>query len=407
MRLGPYEILSPLGAGGMGEVYKARDIRLDRLVAIKVLPADVATDPDRLRRFEKEARAASALNHPNILAVYDVGSRDSIPHIAMEFVDGKTLRDVISVSQLPLRKLLEIALQIAEALAAAHDASIVHRDLKPSNILLSKEGFVKLFDFGLAKRAPDAVLEADSRASTESKTEPGALVGTVEYMSPEQAGGLPVDARSDQFSFGLLVYEMACGRRAFRRGTTAETLVAILREEPQPLGELRPDLPGPLHWLVERCLAKAPEERYASTRDLARDLHQLKDHLSEIRSVDLAAKKGILASSFTRRVALPLLGVLVGAAIVLTIRPGSSRSNKPVRFAIFPPEGGSFNFDSSSPAPVAISSDGRKVVFGVRDRDGSESLWVRALEDVETRQLPGTAGATYPFWSPGGQFIAF
>src|SRR5207245_4639793 len=172
---------------------------------IKVLPADVATDPDRLQRFEKEARAASALNHPNILTVYDVGSRDSIPHIAMEFVDGKTLRDVISVSQLPLRKLLEIALQIAEALAAAHEAGIVHRDLKPSNVLLSKEGFVKLFDFGLAKRAPAATLDVDSHASTKSpsRTEPGALVGTVEYMSPEQASGLPVDARSDQFSFGL------------------------------------------------------------------------------------------------------------------------------------------------------------------------------------------------------------
>jgi len=393
----------------MGEVYKARDIRLDRWVAIKVLPEAVAADPDRLRRFEKEALAASALNHPNILSVYGVGSGDSIPHIAMEFVDGKTLRDLIAASPLPLRKILDISLQIAEALAAAHEAGIVHRDLKPSNVLISKEGFVKLFDFGLAKRAPAAVLDADSRASTESPsmTEPGALLGTVEYMSPEQASGLPVDARSDQFSFGLLVYEMACGRRAFHRQTTAETLVAILREDPRPLDELRPDLPAPIRWLVERCLAKSPEERFASTRDLAHDLRQLREHFSEIQSIDPAARRGAFAPSFARRIALPLIGVLLGAAIILTLRPGSSRSSNSVRFAILPPDGGSFNFDSGSPAPVAITSDGRRVVYGARDRKGSALLWVRSLEDVEARPLHGTEGATYPFWSPGGQSIAF
>ncbi len=277
-RLGPYEILSPIGAGGMGEVYKARDSRLGRDVAIKVLSAEAAERSDRRARFEKEARAASALNHPNIVSIFDIGSENESVYIAMELVDGATLRDSLPADPLPPRKILDIACQITDGLAKAHDAGIVHRDLKPENVMISRDGFVKILDFGLAKlveTAPENVSEVPTG------TTPGMIMGTLGYMSPEQAAGRPLDFRSDQFSVGTILYEMAAGKRAFRRDTSAETLVAIIRDEPQPLGQLNSRIPAPLRWIVERCLAKNPEERYASTRDLARDLATLREHLGE------------------------------------------------------------------------------------------------------------------------------
>jgi eukaryotic-like serine/threonine-protein kinase len=411
MRLGNYEILSPLGAGGMGEVYRARDTKLGRTVAVKVLPAELSADPAQLRRFGREARAVSALQHPNIVAVYDVGQEGPTSYIAMELVEGRTLRDALAGGPLPVRKLLDIALQIADALAAAHETGIIHRDVKPSNVVLSKDGFVKLLDFGLSKRPSEEAPESDSKTLTESPSEtaPGLLVGTVEYMSPEQASGRPVDFRSDQFSFGVLLYEMATGRRPFRRGTTTDTLVAILRDEPVPVEQLRPDLPPPLRWLIERCLAKVADERSASTRDLARDLRELRDHFSEIQAGPPegnpkergpAAKRALL-------IAAPVLAALLVAAAILMARRGSTQISNPVRFPVFPPEHGGFNFDSDSPAPVAISADGRKLIYGVRDRNGRDLLWVRLIEDVEAKPLPGTEGATYPFWSPDGRFIGF
>src|SRR5262249_31565228 len=230
--LGVYEIVAPLGAGGMGEVWRARDSRLGREVAIKILPADVASDPGRLKRFEKEARAASALNHPNIVTIYDVGTTDSISWIAMERVDGKTLRELLFAGALPTRKLLPIAAQIADGLARAHEAGIVHRDLKPENVMVTKEGLVKILDFRLAK-LPAVGMGSDegSRLPTETGTSPGVVLGTVGYMSPEQAGGQPLDFRSDQFSLGSILYEIATGKRAFQKKTAVETLTAILNEE--------------------------------------------------------------------------------------------------------------------------------------------------------------------------------
>jgi serine/threonine protein kinase len=413
-RLGPYEILSPLGAGGMGEVYKSRDIRLDRFVALKVLPAEVASDPDRLRRFEQEARAASALNHPNILSVYDVGSRDTISYIITELVEGKTLRDLLLSGPLPLKKLLDFAVQIAEGLASAHEAGIVHRDLKPANIMISKDGFAKILDFGLARipAAPGGLgPDADTDASTETagETGPGAIVGTISYMSPEQASGKRIDFRSDQFSFGSVLYEMATGRCAFRSQTNVDTLAAILHAEPEPVGQIRPEVPAPLQWLTDRCLAKQPSDRFASTRDLARDLASLRDHAGELSGGRLSAPSIPGASQGRSRAAFWFLGLAVLLLVVLSIvRPFRSPSrSRPLSLSIVPPERLSLNVSGSSPAPVAMSADGSRLVFGARDASGGDLLCVRSLESGHAEALAGTEGATYPFWSADGRSIGF
>lgn len=290
-RLGPYEILSPLGVGGMGEVYRARDSRLGRDVAIKILPAELATDQDRLKRFEREARAASGLSHPNIVTVYDVGTADSVSYMVIELIEGETLHGLIAPGPLPIRKLLEIAVQVAEGLAAAHEAGIVHRDLKPLNIMVSRAGFAKILDFGLAKvTAPasgpaDPLLRTAPQPETASGTTGGVILGTTDYMSPEQARGQVVDFRSDQFSFGAVLYEMTTGRRAFGRPTQIDTLTAILQQEPTPIERFRPDCPAPLRWIIERCLAKSASDRYSSTRDLAREIQTLKEHLSDVSGI--------------------------------------------------------------------------------------------------------------------------
>jgi len=264
----------------MGEVYRARDVRLDRGVAIKILPAEFSADSDRLHRFHREARSASALNHPNIVTIYELGQDESTHYIAMELVEGVTLRDMLSGGSLPMRKAIHIATQIAEGLAKAHDAGIAHRDVKPANLMVSKDGFVKILDFGLAKPAC-AEISPDGRTASAPSTRPGVLLGTPEYMSPEQACGQLLDFRSDQFSFGVVLYEMVTGKRAFSRRTVAETLVAILREQPEPVNSQAPDAPAPLCWAIERCLAKEPEKRYANTQDLARELAAMRDRFSE------------------------------------------------------------------------------------------------------------------------------
>ena len=238
MRLGPYEILSPLGAGGMGEVYRAKDERLGREVAIKVLSAELSQDASRVKRFEKEARSASALNHPNIVTVYDMGASEGVSYIAMERVDGETLRKLVSSGPIPVKKLLPIATQVADGLARAHEAGIVHRDLKPENVMVTRDGLVKILDFGLAKLASTGSgSDEGSKLPTVSGTTPGVIMGTVGYMSPEQAGGATVDFRSDQFSFGSILYELVTGKRAFTGKTPIDVLGAILNDEPQPIAD--------------------------------------------------------------------------------------------------------------------------------------------------------------------------
>ncbi|HEY1434904.1 MAG TPA: serine/threonine-protein kinase, partial [Thermoanaerobaculia bacterium] len=326
-RLGPYEILAPIGAGGMGEVYRAKDPRLGRELALKVLPAVFSQDADRLHRFEQEARSASALNHPNIITIHEIGSADGTAFIAMEFVDGTSLRELLAAGPLSTKKLLDVAVQIGEGLAKAHGAGIVHRDLKPENVMISRDGYVKLLDFGLAKLfiAPQEQLSGMA-TFVHQETQPGTVMGTVGYMSPEQASGRAVDFRSDQFALGSILYEMATGKRAFQKDTGAETLTAIIKEEPEPVAQLNPKAPAPFRWIVERCLAKDPEERYASTRDLARDLKSVREHITEaISSVSGAtsvAEPSRRRASTLGRIALAavLLAAGIGGGIVLDRR---------------------------------------------------------------------------------------
>jgi predicted ATPase len=280
-KLGPFEIIAPLGAGGMGQVYRARDTRLERTVAIKLLPIAVSDSSDRLLRFAQEARSASALNHPNIVTIYELGQDGSSHYIAMELVEGKTLRELLASDLLPMRKAIEIGTQIAEGLTKAHEAGITHRDLKPENLMVSHDGFVKILDFGLAKYAAPGGERPDLFSTSTSLTASGQILGTVGYMSPEQVRGSQLDFRSDQFSFGLVLYEMVTGKRPFLRATAAETLVAILREQAEPIGVQNPEAPAPLCWAIERCMAKEPDKRYISTRELARELAAIRDCFSE------------------------------------------------------------------------------------------------------------------------------
>jgi len=276
-KLGPYQIIELLGAGGMGEVYRARDVRLDRLVAIKILPAALSADSDRLHRFEQEARAASALNHPNIVTIYDRGQDGSDYYIAMELVEGKTLRELLVLGLLPIRKAIEIAAQVADGLAKAHEAGIAHRDLKPENLMVSHDGFVKILDFGLAKLASAGAASSEMRTSSAWQTRPGLVLGTVQYMSPEQASGGQPDFRSDQFSLGLVLYEMVTKKRAFQRSTEAETLVAILREQAETHRSAKPgrsrsavlgyrEVPGER---ARQALRSLPEISHASLQPYA------------------------------------------------------------------------------------------------------------------------------------------
>ena len=320
-RLGPYEILGPLGAGGMGEVYRARDTRLGREVAIKVLPAELAADPDRMRRFEQEARAASALNHPNVVTVHDVGSEAGRFYIAMELVEGSSLRERIAGGPLSSQEVAAIGAQIAEGLAKAHAAGLVHRDLKPENVMISSDGFVKILDFGLAKLAPLEAAGSQSLAETaEQRTAAGILLGTVGYMSPEQASGMPLDHRSDQFALGAILYELASERKAFQRTSVAETLAAILREEPPPLSSIASRVPETLSRIVARCLAKNPQERYDSTRDLARDL----------KCIGEPSVGGFAAGSGRRfRPAWPIAAILIAAVAALAAVWWARRSRPP------------------------------------------------------------------------------
>jgi hypothetical protein len=320
-RLGSYEIVRPIGAGGMGEVYRARDTKLSRDVAIKVLPPELARDTGRLARFEKEARAASALSHPSIVAIYDIGQVDGIAFIAMELVEGKTLRELVAAGPVPVKKLLSVAAQAADGLAKAHAAGIVHRDLKPENLMVTREGFVKILDFGLVKLVPGSEDSRGAEHPTVTRgTEAGTVLGTAGYMSPEQASGEPADFRSDQFSLGSILYEMATGKRAFERPTSVQTLSAIIESEPEPLATAAPRLPASLLWVVERCLAKDPEDRYGSTKDLARDLAALRDHSSGISAAGVASPAGrrlrlspiAMASGVLAAVGLAALTFLAG-----------------------------------------------------------------------------------------------
>jgi serine/threonine protein kinase len=310
-RLGPYEIVSALGSGGIGEVYRARDTRLERQVAVKVLSAKLAESTEALSRFEREAKAIAALSHPNILALHDFGQADGTCYTVTELLEGETLRSRLSQGALPGRKAVEHALQIAQGLAAAHEKGIVHRDLKPENIFLTRTGLVKILDFGLAKYEPPVIDESVS-PTIASKTEFGAVLGTVGYMSPEQVRGRPADHRSDIFSFGCLLYEMLSGRRAFQDKSPAETMAAIARDDPSELSELVPAIPPGLDRIVRHCLEKDPEQRFQSVRDVAFDLLPLSSGSTSVPAGVVSARRAL-----ARWVAWSLVGLSIGVAFTL------------------------------------------------------------------------------------------
>jgi len=401
-RLGAcYEILGALGAGGMGEVYRGRDLRLGREVAIKVLPADVAGDPARMGRFEQEARAASALNHPNIVTLHDLGRHGSSAYQVLELVAGRTVRDLLAEGQLPLRRALSIAEQIAAGLATAHGAGIVHRDLKPENVMVRDDGVVKILDFGLAKLERARVDAGSQIATATGGTSPGMVLGTVGYMSPEQARGGTVDFRSDQFALGAVLYELVSGARPFRGESAVQTLSAIIEKEPEPVARLRSGVPRPLVWIVERCLAKDPAERYASTLDLQRDLARVRQELSEVAvSGELSAAPAPRASGWRAgaAVALLLCGVAVG---LLAARLGFGTSTPAPHV---PPTLRTLTF-SGQDSLASASPDGRTLVFR-STRDGISRIWLKSLTDGT--EAPLTAGSdTRPRFSPDGTSVLF
>jgi len=382
VRLGPYEILSPLGAGGMGEVWRARDTRLGREVAIKVLPAELDTDPERLKRFEREARAVSSLSHPNIVTVYEVARQDDASVIVMELVEGQTLRGLLGGTPVPLRKILAIAPQIAEGLARAHAAGIVHRDLKPENVMVTGDGRVKILDFGLAKLTQPE-LESDAtaaRPTVSMATRPGIVMGTVSYMSPEQALGHPLDFRSDQFSLGSVLYEMATGRTAFRRESVPQTLTAIIEDDPDPVGRAAPKTPAPLRWVIERCLSKEPKGRYASTEDLARELADLRDHVTELSSGSAVEIEPARRRPRWRAIALALagLGALVGM-FVLGDRARLAKTSDP-RFR-------QLTFRGAGIGTARFAPDGQTIVFSSQTEGKPPEILSMRLDSPEARSL--------------------
>jgi serine/threonine protein kinase len=331
-KLGPYVIVSLAGAGGMGEVYRARDGRLNREVAIKVLPAAFARDPERLRRFQQEAQAVAALNHPNILAIHDFGDHEGSPYIVTEFLEGETLRDRMRPGALPMRKATEYGEQVARGLAAAHEKGIVHRDLKPENIFITRDGRVKILDFGLAKLARSEGIPATDAETLVSQTEPGVVMGTAGYMSPEQVKGQTADQRSDLFSFGAILYEMLSGRRAFRGDTSVETMSAILKEDPPELTETNRSVPPVMERIVRHCLEKNPEERFQSARDVAFNLQSLSGSTSQVAAIAPASRAPARAG---RMAAVAGASLIVLAGVFWAggaLRPIPSPVFKPLTF---------------------------------------------------------------------------
>jgi len=401
-RLGPYEIVSLLGAGGMGEVYRARDPRLGRDVAIKVLPAAFSTSVDRLHRFEQEARAAAALAHPNILAVYDIGTADVAPFIVSELLEGETLRDRLRAGPVGVRKAIQLALPIAHGLAAAHEKGIIHRDLKPENVFITSDNRVKILDFGLAKLTQDQSVAGSTLATVPSPTEPGVMLGTVGYMAPEQVRALPVDHRADLFAFGAILYELLSGRRAFSRDTGPETMASILNEDPPELTGVAA-IPPELVRIVNRCLEKTPAARFQNAGDLAFALHGLSDMSSTSRAVSFGRPRSSIRTSWIGWAAAALLLVVLTP---IAYQHGRERRLTPdrMRFNALP------NVEYAPPGNFSVSPDGRHIAFAGRGPDGIPRLWIRSMDSLETRPLPGSelSGVTPPpFWSPDSRFIAF
>ena len=403
--LGPYEILSFIGAGGMGEVYRARDKRLGRYVAVKVMLRESGEGSELSQRFEREARAISNLNHPHICSVYDIGSQSGIDYLVMEYLEGETLSRRLTGGPLPQDQALRIAIEVADALDKAHRQGFVHRDLKPGNIMLTKSG-AKLLDFGLVKltrpRAGVSAEAVETQATTElALTQQGAVLGTSYYMAPEQLQGKPTDARTDIFAFGAVLYEMLTARRAFQGRNSASVIGAILHEEPEPISAIRPGgghLNVQLEHVIQSCISKDPDERWQT-------MHDVKSQLEWIRQQKISGSaRTVAVRRLTRRMLLfggagLLAAAALGFAVAgLVFRPAIPG---PVRFTVSPPEGTVLS------GSIAVSPDGERLAFVTATGEGAQQLRVRSLDSLDARALPGTEGASHPFWSPDGQFIGF
>src|SRR5277367_6540621 len=405
-KLGPYQIESLLGAGGMGEVYRARDTRLDRTVAIKILTQGVADTPEVRQRFEREARAVSSLSHPHICVLYDVGNQDGIEYLVMEYLEGETLAARIAKGSLTTAELLRYAAQIADALDKAHRQGIVHRDLKPANVMLTKTG-AKLLDFGLAK--DEEILQGDPGSSpTMSRplTMQGSIVGTMQYMSPEQLEGKPADARSDIFSFGAMLYEMATGHKAFEAKSHASLIAAILKEEPRPMRELQPLTPPALEHIVRACLAKDPDERPQSAHDLKLQLEWMRESSGISQSQLAQPAPTIAVTEPSRRKAKTASIILVTAVCTLLVAAALAYFFKPQPA---PAERLEFSIPlQNEMSHLALSADGRMLAFVSPDPvSGANMVSVQRIGSPGVSVLPGTAGASYPFWSPDDAYVAF
>ena len=409
-KLGPYEIAAPLGAGGMGEVYRARDTRLDRSVAIKILPAHLADRPEAAERFEREARTISSLNHPNICQLHDVGLQDGVRFLVMELLEGETLAERLRRGPMPMEQVLRYAAEIATGLHAAHRRGVVHRDLKPGNIMLTKSG-AKLMDFGLAKGIVSSNAISEGLTATLSSSHPspltqqGTIVGTFQYMSPEQVEGKEADTRSDIFALGAVLYEMVTGRRAFEGKTAVSVAASILEKEPEPIRNLQPLTPPALERVIKKCLAKDPDARWQSAGDLASELMWIGE--GSAAGVPAPATRTSWRMKLSLWLAWTFCLLAIIAVIVLSLVLGLSGGHPVVvRTQIAAPEKLQFNFVGDSGGPPVISPDGRNVVFSAKT-EGKNQLFLRSLGKMTPQPIAGTEEASFPFWSPDSRSIAF
>jgi Tol biopolymer transport system component len=405
-KLGPYEIQSPLGAGGMGEVYCAKDTRLDRTVAVKILPAHLSANPDARQRFDREARAISSLNHPNICTLHDVGHQDGTDFLVMEYLEGETLADRLMKGPLPPEQVVKYGIEICEGLERAHKSGVVHRDLKPGNIMLTKSG-AKLMDFGLAKATPaheppvSSLTMTVSRPSAEQPlTAQGMVVGTFQYMSPEQVEGKEADARSDIFALGAVLYEMASGKRAFAGKSQASIVAAILASEPQPISAVQPMSPPALDRVVRTCMAKDPDERWQTLHDVKLQLQWIAEGGSRAGvPAPVVARRRMsqkLAWAVAAVASVAAIAFAVGFVLRAPVHP------HPLRVSILPPEQHAFD-----PLSIALSPDGTKLAFVATAAGGTPQLWVRPLDSTAAQPLAGTDDASFPFWSPDSRSLGF
>jgi eukaryotic-like serine/threonine-protein kinase len=406
-QLGPYEILSAIGAGGMGEVYRARDTRLERTVAIKILPDHLSDRAELRERFQREAKTIASLNHSHICTLYDIGHQDGTDYLVMEYLEGETLAERLKKGPLSLAQVLQYAIEVSDALDKAHRKGITHRDLKPGNIMLTKSG-TKLLDFGLAKLRRDAAHSAplSQLPTKEAMTAEGTILGTLQYMAPEQLEGKEADARTDIFAFGVVVYEMATGKKAFEGKTSASVMAKILEVDPPPISSLQPMTPPQLDRVVKKCLSKEPEKRWQAASDVSDELKWIAEGGSQATLAAIVAPKGIRTLG-RRPLILSLGSLLIGLAIaglaVWNLKPVPPRSVS--RFTITLPPGQQLAGLDSGPA-VAFSPDGTHLAYVARE-GGTQQLFLRSLDSLEAKPIPGTGGGVNPFFSPDGQWVGF